>query len=272
MKKTALFSGILFLSLLFWTACLSDKSKEHKHQDQSDWVLVWEDNFDQTGSFDTTAWSKIPRGKSDWNNYMTDFDSCFDIRDGNMYLRGMVNYSLPEDTARYLTGGIYTKGKVGFQDGRLSIRARLHAAKGAWPAIWLLPEGEGWPNGGEIDIMERLNGDSIAYQTVHSHYTYTLGIKDNPQQGATGAIDPADFNVYSVEMYPDSLVFFINDTHTFTYPRIETAEEGQFPFADKPFYLLIDNQLGGSWVGEVNPEDLPVDMIIDWVKFYQKKK
>ena len=97
--------------------------------------------------------------------------------------------------------------------------------------------------------MERLNNDTIAYQTVHSAYTYTLGIKDNPKQGGIGFINRDDYNVYSVEMYQDSLVFFINETRTFAYPRIETDKEGQFPFTDKKFYLLLDMQLGGSWVG-----------------------
>ena len=81
--------------------------------------------------------------------------------------------------------------------------------------------------------MERLNNDTIAYQTVHSAYTYTLGIKDNPKQGGIGFINRDDYNVYSVEMYQDSLVFFINETRTFAYPRIETDKEGQFPFTDK---------------------------------------
>jgi len=31
-------------------------------------------------------------------------------------------------------------------------------------------------------------------------------------------------------------------------------------------------QLGGSWVGNVHPEDLPVEMEIDWVRFYRFKK
>jgi len=31
-------------------------------------------------------------------------------------------------------------------------------------------------------------------------------------------------------------------------------------------------QLGGSWVGAVDSSDLPVEMEIDWVRFYQKKK
>lgn len=237
-----------------------------------EWVLVWQDDFDQPITFDPQSWSKIPRGTSDWNNYMSDFDSCYALENGNLILKGLINYSLPNDTAPYLTGGVYTKGKVGFQDGRIDIRAKLNPAQGAWPAFWLLPEGEGWPNGGEIDIMERLNYDTIAYQTVHSAYTFTLGIKDNPQQGTFASIDPDNYNTYSVEMYTDSLVFFINDQRTYAYPRIETNEAGQFPFANKPFYLLLDMQLAGSWVGDVNPEELPVQMDVDWVRFYQKRK
>lgn len=236
----------------------------------SGWALTWEENFNQKRSFDANIWSKIPRGKSDWNNYMTDFDSCFAMRKGNLILRGIVNHTQKNDTAPYLTGGVYTKGKKAFSNGRLEICAKLNAAKGAWPAIWLLPEKAPWPSGGEIDIMERLNSDTIAYQTVHSHYTYTLGIKENPKSHATGPIHPDLYNVYAVEMYPDSISFYINDIHTFTYPRIETDKEGQFPF-DKPFYLLIDMQLGGSWVGAVDAKDLPVEMEVDWVRFYQRK-
>lgn len=237
----------------------------------TEWRLVWEDDFDQTDCIDPAFWSKIPRGASDWNNYMSDFDSCYAVRDGKLVLRGLVNHSLPADTAPFITGGVYTKDKLGFNNGRLEIRAKLNGATGAWPAFWLLPQNAKWPGGGEIDIMERLNNDSIAYQTVHSHYTFDLGIKDNPKSGGTGVINRDDFNTYTVELHADSLVFFINDTHTFSYPRIETDKEGQFPFNDSPFYLLIDMQLGGSWVGAVCPEDLPVEMEIDWVRFYQKQ-
>lgn len=256
---------------LFCLLCISSGFSSCQRHSSDQWKLVWEDNFDQTGSFDPASWSKIPRGTSDWNNYMSDFDSCYAMRDGKLVLRGLVNYSLPTDTAPYVTGGVYTKDKVGFNNGRLEIHAKLNGATGAWPAFWLLPQGAKWPGGGEIDIMERLNNDSIAYQTVHSHYTFDLGIKDNPKQGSTGLINPDDFNTYTVEMYPDSLVFFINDTRTFAYPRIETDKEGQYPFNDSQFYLLLDMQLGGSWVGAVDPEDLPVEMEIDWVRFYQKQ-
>ena len=236
---------------------------------QPEWRLVWEENFDQINDFDPAVWSKIPRGTADWNNYMSDFDSLYEMRNGNLVLRGIQNLTQPQDTAPFLTGGVYTKGKMVFMDGRLEIKAKLNGATGAWPAFWLLPQEGQWPMGGEIDIMERLNYDNIAYQTVHSHYTYDLGFKTTPPQGSTGPIHPEAYNVYAVEMYADSLCFFINDQHTFTYPRIETDQEGQFPF-HQPFYLLLDMQLGGSWVGAVDPTELPVEMSIDWVRFYQK--
>lgn len=239
-------------------------------QKQDAWQLVWEENFDGD-TFDSSCWSKIQRGKSDWNNYMSDFDSCYHVGSGLLTLRGLNNYSLPEDTARFLTGGLYTKDKVGFSHGRLEIHAKLGNATGAWPAFWLLPfDGTQWPDGGEIDIMERLNDDRIAYQTVHSHYTHVLK-ETYPPKGATGAIRADDYNTYAVELYPDSVSFYINNRHTFTYPRIETDKQGQFPF-DREFYLLLDMQLGGQWVGRVEPAHLPVEMQIDWVRFYQKQK
>lgn len=237
---------------------------------EKEWEVTWEDNFDQDNVIDSKSWSKIPRGKSDWNNYMTDFDSCYAVKDGNLILTGMKNNSLKTDTATYLTGGIYTKDKVPFENGKIEIRAKLNGAKGAWPAIWLLPFGdENWPYGGEIDIMERLNHDTFAYQTVHSFYTYNLGIK-NPATGSTGLINKDDYNIYAVELSPNYVSFSINGVPTLTYPRIKTDKEGQFPF-DKPFYLLIDMQLEGSWVGGVDPNQLPVEMLVDWVKFSKEK-
>jgi len=256
MKKSLLFIVVI----VFMTSC--------ETKNLQIWELVWEDNFDGD-AFDTSRWTKIGRNVSEWNKYMSDYDPLYEVSDGQLILRGIVNNVLPDDPAPYLTGGLCTQNKVGFGHGRLEIRAKLGKAQGAWPAFWLLPfDNSPWPRGGEIDIMERLNGESIAYQTVHSYYTVTLHIYD-PPQGATGKIDPDDYNVYAVELYSDSLSFYINDIHTFTYPRIETDKEDQFPF-DRDFFLLIDMQLGGSWVGDVKDEDLPMEMWIDWVRFYKK--
>ncbi len=259
--------------LLLLAAVLVAAASCTRHQPS--WQLVWQDDFD---TLDPTVWSRIPRGGSDWNNtHTTDDERCFALRDGKLVLRGIVNDDRSADTAAYLTGGVETRGKRAFDGGRIEIRAKLGAARGAWPAFWLMPfkeEHEGWPHCGEIDIMERLNHDTIAYQTTHSAYSSAfgggLGIKNDPPHGGIGAIDPDDFNVYGVDLWPDSLVFHINGRRTFAYPRIETDKPGQFPF-DRPWFLMLDMQLGGSWVGAVDPAELPVEMEIDWVRHYQWK-
>lgn len=255
----------LFIGGILLTASCATIAKSQKGK------LIWEENFNGK-EINPANWSKIPRGSSDWNRHMSDDTSLYAQEKGNLILRGAVNADSLKDTSRLITGGVFTKGKKSFGLGRWEVRAKLNGAQGAWPAFWLLPENEKWPNGGEIDIMERLNFDSIAYQTVHSSYTHTLNIKKNPPQGSTGKIDPNAYNTYAVALYKDSLVFFINNKKTFSYPRIKTDKAGQFPFTDNPFYLLLDMQLGGSWVGKVDENDLPVEMQIDWVRFYSLKK
>lgn len=241
-------------------------------RNQPQWQLVWEENFNGV-ELDTTVWSMIPRGKPDWQNTMSMDERCYELRDGQLILRGIINEDLQKDSSPYLTGGVWTKNKKYFVRGRVEIRAKLEGAQGAWPAIWMLPyeiEKYAWPEGGEVDIMERLNYDTFVYQTVHSHYTYHLKEDKNPPNGTTASIHPNDFNVYGVDFWPDSLVFHVNGVKTYTYPRIETDKVGQFPF-DIAQYLLIDMQLGGTWVGEVDPTGLPVEMSVDWVKHYQWK-
>lgn len=98
------------------------------------WVLIWEEDFNGS-TLDTTVWSRIPRGVADWQNTQSFDDRCYEMRNGLLVLKGIVNNNLQTDTATYLTGGIWTKGKHAFEGGRIEIRARLKAAKGAWPAI-----------------------------------------------------------------------------------------------------------------------------------------
>lgn len=237
-------------------------------QENDGWKLVWSDEFDRESIIDTLIWSKIPRGRSPWKKYMTNCDSCYAIKDGNLILRGIANYGWENDSVPYLTGGVYTKGKNLFKGGRIEIRAKLIGAKGAWPAIWMVAENQPWPYGGEIDIMERVNHDDFVYQTAHSNYTYNLKMK-YPEQAHTYPISMNDYNIYGVDIYQDSLVFSVNRQRNFTYPRINTTKEGQFPFYQS-YYLLLDMQLDSSWTGNVIKEELPAEMWIDWVRYYKK--
>jgi len=274
--KNLLLSTILIV--IFSASC---KNKSHtlvdnyiyvqkENRSEKNWKIVWQDNFDSP-KLDTTKWTRIPPNSADWGNYMTSNSQCYKISDGKVYLKGVVNSDTLKDSRPFLTGGIYTKGKFAFQYGKIEIRAKLECAQGAWPAMWMLAEQNKYgkyPRNGEIDIMEHLNFEDKIYQTTHSYYTLKLKQDKNPPHYGTAKIDIDEFNIFGLAFYPDKLVFSLNGTETFTYPKVAGVDQSQWPY-DQPFYLLIDQQLGGSWVGKINPDDLPVNMIVDWVRVYQ---
>lgn len=235
-----------------------------------DYELVWHDDF---SGMDEAYWSRITRGNPDWRRYMSSHDSLFRLDGGCLVLRAVANDGIdPADTASYLTGGIYTKGKFSMDYGKVEVRAKLPSAESVWPAIWMMPQEGSWPDDGEIDIMEHLNHDSFIYHTIHSRYSNTLGIKD-PKPFKTVKVKPERYNVYGVEIMPDSLVFSVNGKPTMTYPRLTSGEyagKTQYPFGE-PYYILIDMQIGGSWVGPATGEDLPAEMKVDWIKVYSRK-
>ncbi len=276
MKK----STILLLIALGLFSCKKDPSKLEIKKDivenkiNKEWRLIWEDNFTKDNYLDETKWNVIERNRADWGNYMSDHPECIWVKDGMLYLRGIVNEDRSVDTVPYLTGGVNTKSKFAYQYGKVEIRAKLESAKGAWPAMWMLadqPKYGKYPKNGEIDLMEHLNFEDQIYQTVHSYYTLELKEKTNPPHYKTTPVKAEEFNIYGMEWFPDKLVFTLNGDETFVYPKLEGVDKSQWPF-DQSFYVMMDQQLGGSWVGKVDPKDLPVQMIIDWVKVYKNNE
>lgn len=244
MKKiTFLLIAVLFASYSFAQSNIS-------------WRLIFEDNFDGT-SFNSTNW-----GYSTWEDLF--IPSLVEVKNGNLIL-----------TSQYGTdgkvhgGGINTQRKFNFLYGKVEVRARLKTGGGAFSAIWMMPENEsaGWPACGEVDIMEQISTESNVYQTAHSYYTYTLGIK-NPANSGHPSVSVTNYNVYGLQWYPDRLEFAVNGAVTFTYPRIITNQTGQWPF-DKAFYIKLEQKAGGSWAGTPNQAAMPFTMEVDWVKVYQ---
>ena len=74
--------------------------------------------------------------------------------------------------------------------------------------------------------------------------------------------------VVDSKLYPTKIKFAVNGEVSFVYSKIPGGGTFQWPF-DQPFYLIVDNQLEG-WPGKVTkPEELPIDMAVDWVRLYQ---
>lgn len=282
MKNLSFIATIIASSLLV-SACSKDNDEDPEQpddpkQEQPDdptksWVLEWSDDFDGP-TLDENVWSRIPTPDNiatapDWMKNQSTDDRCYEFRDGVLALKGIVNPDTEYDSRAAICGGIWTTGKKAFEPGRIAIRARLvNGAQGAWPAMWMMPfkATTSWPACGEIDILERLNHDKFIYQTIHSHYANTLGRTD-PPKSKTVALDPAQWHTYELYIKKDRLIFRIDGTTTFEYLKVNNGADGQYPFYTS-WDLRLDMQLGGSWVGSVNTDQLPVEMEIDWVKYY----
>ncbi len=266
MKINTLLS-LLFILLSFFSS-VSANAQEHP-----EYVLVWEDHFN-TKLINSQNWDKLYRA-GHWGMYMSKSPSVYQFKRKILRLWGKPNNGLePNDTARFLTGGITTYNKRSIKYGKIEIRCRIKGATGTWPAIWLMPtDRKNWnyPQRAEIDILEYLHREKYVYQTVHTYYTDELGNKNSPKHQVKSKIKRNRFNIYTLEILPNVLIFSINGSETMRYPKISFAPKGQFPFGVES-YLMIDMQIGGDWVKHVDPSTFPAYMDIDYVKMYDLKQ
>lgn len=243
------------------------KSDDPYRLEDQGWRLSWSDEF-ETSEFDFSVWSYCKRGGSHWCNKMVEDPAFAYQKNGNVVLIAAENRDFQSDTLDFLTGGVMTKGKRSFKEGRLDIRVRMDEAKGFWPAVWMLPDARvPWPAGGEIDIMEHLNYDDIIYQTVHSLYTKSVNSKVHKSQNKENVDVSGRYCLLSVELFPDRICFYIDGFNHFTYKKVS---EQQFPFSEYAYYLILSAQLGGPWPGNPDGTDLPAAMYVDFVRFYEK--
>lgn len=243
-----------------------------EHPDHSKWELLWEDEF-AGRELDDSKWTLCERGRSDWQNTMSDDPRLLEVKEGVLHLRGIVNDRKEDDPSPYLTAGVTSRGKFAFKYGKVQIRARFKCAQGAWPALWMLGAEQLWPAGGEIDLMEHLNFDHIVYQTVHSEYTVRIDKSNTPKKGGTAEINRDDWNTYGCEWGEEKIVFTVNNRPTHTYPRVPAKGKKQWPF-NQPFYFILSMQIGGNWVngsGPTNPSHYPAGMEVDWVRVFSRK-
>lgn len=271
-KAEILLTSICFLIVVYMTASpLTVLSQDNTEDVSPNYKLVWEENFSGT-QLDETQWSKIDRQFPDWCNYMTHNEKLYSQKRGRMRLYAKENKNIaPNDTAPYLTGGISTRHKQTFTYGKIEVRARIKGAKGCWPAIWIKNENSkdwGYPQRAEIDILEYYNQDEAVSFTLHSNYTDILKKTKKPLNQVRVPIKKNKYNIYTLEILPDRVIYSVNRIRRLTYPKIETQDAGQFPYGTE-CYLLIDMQVGNKWLKDIGVEDFPAYMDIDWVRFYK---
>lgn len=280
MKITEKALSLLILStFIFWLSCSkADSSNEPDPQDQDSthidgYTLMWHDEFDAPGVPDENIWGYDIGGHGWGNNelqYYTDDSVNVRIENGKMIIEA--HYYENADI-EYTSARLVTREKQDWLYGRVEVKAKLPYGRGTWPAIWMLPtdwEYGGWPESGEIDIMEHVGYDpNIIHGTVHTEaYNHSIGTQVGAQINIPTAI--TDYHVYAIEWEAEKIDFYVDEQLYFTFNNEGTGSD-VWPF-NKRFHLILNIAIGGNWGGAYGVDNtvFPVQMDIDYVRVYSK--
>lgn len=149
----------------------------------------------------------------------------------------------PEQQDAYHVGGYRRFGsgmllsRTSFTYGKVRMVAKLPAARGAWPALWLLPDSHQWPP--EIDIIEGMAWGShrdqihtaiLAPPNEHATYLEWSELNLDPSQG---------FHEYGLDWTPDIITILFDGKPLWSRPTP--------PSMHQSMYLIANLAVGGKW-------------------------
>ena len=263
MKLNKIFNTFLILSVLAFAFVSCEDTSEMPNRE---WNLVWQDEFDINGPIDNTKWT-YDLGAGGWGNnelqaYTNNSDNVI-VKDGFLQITAK---NSPFTSARVNTSGLFEQAY-----GRFEARIKMPWGPGIWPAFWLLGanfETVGWPQCGEIDIMEfRGQEPNLIHGTVHGPgYSAANGITKS--YGFENDRFDVDFHVFAIEWGENYIDFYVDDS---LYQRITPDDvTGEWVY-DHPFYIILNVAVGGDYVGfPTEKTDFPQTMFVDWVRVYEE--
>ncbi len=226
---------------------------------------VWSDEFSDTGSPDAAKWG-FETGGGGWGNgelqHYTARTNNARVENGMLVINALhENYGGSE----YTSARLHSVGGGNWTYGRVVVRARFTGAQGTWPAIWMLPTDwvyGGWPDSGEVDLMEHVSTHGMSVQaSIHTRdYNFKIG---TAKSGFQYNVDYWNWHDYIIEWYPGRLDVSLDGSRFFTF-RNEYQGYGKWPF-DQRFHLMLNVAVGG-WGGW--PTFTSETMEIDQVRAY----
>ena len=215
--------------------------------------LFWNDEFN-ADNLNLQFWNIERFNKGTFNNesqsYVDSKDNIILI-DGKLYIRAKKESPFDPNNPVYTSGRINTKNKVEVQYGYWEVRAKLPTGVGTWPAIWMLNSNIdtiGWPNCGEIDIMEHVGYDSSrVFFSIHNANMHGDVGGTNQQSIYDFDDNENDFNTYAVEWAESYIKGYVNGILYFHFDK-SSELFNDWPY-DNPFFLIINLAIGGDWGG-----------------------
>jgi beta-glucanase (GH16 family) len=187
----------------------------------------------------------------------------------------------------YTSARLKSQGLFSFKYGRVEAKMMLPESQAMWPAFWALGNNIAtiaWPQCGELDIMEHIDGTNppayaggqpLGYDwiagSVHG------GASGSTEENGTQQYHPAGFSAAAWHTYgmiwtKGEIQFYV-DSPTNIYATFKSTDPAwsptPWPFDAGPQFLLLNLAVGGSWPGNVTPATVfPSTMQVQYVRIY----
>lgn len=243
--------------------------------DPGPYELVWSDEFDGAAGTPPNPANWGYDIGTDWGNAQLEWttdrtENAAHDGNGNLVITARRESFNGQD---YTSARLTTAGKREFTYGRFEARIRQPIGQGIWPAFWLLGADiatVGWPQTGEIDVMEfRGQEPLVSHGSLHGP-GYSGGNAITRRYVSPDVGLHEEFHVYRVDWSPSEIRFFVDDS---LYHLVKKGDQrGEWVF-DHDFYLILNIAVGGGFVGPVGAgTTFPQQMLVDWVRVYQRAR
>jgi beta-glucanase (GH16 family) len=268
----------------------TSSSSDHEYK------LVFSDEFNDD-SLDTSVWNyETGYGSDGWGNdewqLYTSSEDNVKVENGTLIISARTSGNNGKRDGSITSGRINTMDKKSFRYGKIQASIKIPYQLGLWPAFWMLGSNfsdDGWPECGEIDIMEtfanhlsnkenqgtlhwwnediNIKTDSIAYNNMVYPY---------PNIGEFSTPLNDDYHIYEIEWDKEKIVWKV-DGKDFYWEYITDSNKSEF---HNNFFIIFNLAVGGNLGGTVDVNTFPLDadnkptpqnLYVDWVRVYQKE-
>ncbi|MHA5047024.1 glycoside hydrolase family 16 protein [Streptomyces sp. SD15] len=240
------------------------------------WSQVFVDDFNgaagsgvSTANWQYATGTSYPGGPANWG---TGEVETMTSSTNNVALDGNGNLLITprRDAAGNWTSGRIETNRTDFQPpagGKLRVESRIQmpnvtgaAAKGYWPAFWMLGAPyrgnyQNWPSVGELDILENVQGLNTEWATMHCGTSpggpcnETTGIGGSTS--CTGTTCQAGFHTYAMEWdkstSPEEIRFYLDGVNFHTVRANQVDATTWANATNHGFFIILNVAMGGGF-------------------------
>ncbi|GAA4878256.1 ricin-type beta-trefoil lectin domain protein [Kitasatospora terrestris] len=238
---------------------------------------TWNDDFDGPAgaAADPSKWTMETGGSGNGNHELQYYTPGAQnaALDGQGHLvitakRSSGGLSCWYGTCQYTSARLNTAQTFSQAYGHFESRIKIPRGQGIWPAFWMLGNdlgSVGWPNSGEIDIMENIGREpGTVHGTIHGPGYSGAGGIGAPYSLPAGQSFADAFHTFAVDWSPTAIKWSVDGN---VYQTRTPADLGGNRWVfDHPFFVILNLAVGGDWPGSPDGSSTyPQTMVVDYV-------